>query len=66
MLDSCVARLMLKDDKASDSDCDSSSIYKIGNINGSVQWPVNIKWTKSNSKIQDTNTRCMQIREKRK
>jgi len=43
VLDSCVARLMLKDDKASDSDCDSSSIYKIGNINGSNKCLVNIK-----------------------
>jgi len=65
VLDSCVARLMLKDDKASDSDCDSSSIYRIGKINGSVQHLVNIKWTQSNSKIQDTNTRCMQIRTKK-
>jgi len=45
VLDSCVARLMLKDDKASDSDCDSSSIYRIGNINGSIS--VNIKWVQS-------------------
>lgn len=64
MLDSCVARLMLKDDKASDSDCDSSSIYRIGNINGSVQHLVNIKWTQSNSKIQDTSPKRMQIQEK--
>jgi len=32
VLDSCVARLMLNDDKASDSDCDSSSVYEISKI----------------------------------